>query len=150
VDKKLRSLEKGQFWWGCHQNARAKQFWHFSAPNGIVEHNIFFSQFQLRSPTWAAAALTWGGGEEAWTEAESAFSESIYCTSFGTVTLCFTKSEDCLAYLSLQLTAVVDIFSSYVEARSASWSDRYGSTEDAPGLEVVLSVHLTLQDWALG
>jgi len=38
----------------------------------IVEHKIFFSQFQLRLPTWDTAALTLAEGEEAWTEAECA------------------------------------------------------------------------------
>jgi hypothetical protein len=35
VDKKLREFEKDQVWWGCHQTARAKKFWHFSTANGI-------------------------------------------------------------------------------------------------------------------
>jgi hypothetical protein len=36
VVKKLRGFIKGQFWWGCHQNARAKNFVHFSTTNGIA------------------------------------------------------------------------------------------------------------------
>jgi hypothetical protein len=35
VVKKLRGFIEGQFWWGCHQSARAKKFWHFSTIKGI-------------------------------------------------------------------------------------------------------------------
>jgi hypothetical protein len=50
VDKKLREFEKDQFWWGCHQTARAKKFWHFSSANGIVTLPAFPDS--LRNRTW--------------------------------------------------------------------------------------------------
>ncbi len=37
----------------------------FESFTRIVRHERFFLQFQLRSPTWAAAALPWAEGEAA-------------------------------------------------------------------------------------
>jgi hypothetical protein len=35
VVKKLRGFVEGQFWWGCHQSACAKKFWHHPTVRGI-------------------------------------------------------------------------------------------------------------------
>jgi hypothetical protein len=35
VGKKLRGFVEAQFWWGCHQSARAKKFWHHPTLRGI-------------------------------------------------------------------------------------------------------------------
>jgi hypothetical protein len=43
VVKKLRGFVEGQFWWVCHQSARAKKFWHHPDGQG---YKLSLGRFQ--------------------------------------------------------------------------------------------------------